>query len=59
VNLFFQLGVVGSQFFDDPVTGDVTRRGDPLTFRFLFAYHDLGFPGPMVGQYEFTPRSKQ
>src|SRR6266446_1542921 len=30
-----------------------------LTFRFLFAYHDVGFPGPTVGQYEFAPRSKQ
>src|SRR5579859_7361504 len=30
-----------------------------LTVRFLFAYHDLGFPGPTVGRHEFTPRSKQ
>ena len=30
-----------------------------LTFRLLFAYHDLGFPGPTVGRHEFTPRNKQ
>src|SRR6266851_8994584 len=30
-----------------------------FTFRVLFAYHGLGFPGPTVGQYEFTPRGTQ
>src|SRR5260370_37427204 len=30
-----------------------------LTFRFLFAYHDRGFPGPTVGHHEFTRRTKQ
>src|ERR1700674_3276897 len=30
-----------------------------LTFRFLFAYHDPGFPGPTVGHHEFTRRTKQ
>src|SRR5258708_39909392 len=30
-----------------------------LTVRFLFAYYDLGYPGPTVGRHEFAPRSKQ
>jgi len=29
-----------------------------LTFRFLFAYYDLGYPGPTVGRHEFAPRRK-
>src|SRR6266576_1837242 len=30
-----------------------------LTIRFLFAYYDLGFPGPTVGRHEYAPRSKE
>ena len=36
------------------------RHGHPtLTIRFLFAYHNLGFPGPSVGRHEFTHRVEQ
>src|SRR6266849_3924200 len=34
-------------------------KGALFTFRLLFASHGLGFPGPTVGQYEFTPRGTQ
>jgi hypothetical protein len=37
----------------------VRVSGSVLTVRFLFAYHDLGYPEPTVGRHEFTPRSKQ
>src|SRR5947209_4334606 len=34
-------------------------RFPALTVRFLFAYHELGYPGPTVGRHEFAPRSKR
>ena len=35
------------------------RLAPLLIFRLLFAYHDSGFSGPMVGRYEFTHRVEQ